>query len=203
MPTVAPTLAFTAARAAAPSPPRTDGRATPADAFDEAYATFRRGERVDMQELAARLGVSRATLYRWTGDRERLLADVAWVSADTLFTWTERFEGEGADLIVDRADGFMRVIAADPALQAFLENERDLALRVLTRRGVGVQDRSLARLTQELEEMVARGEYAPRLPVPLLAMAIVRTVQAFVYGDLIVGLEPDLTGARDVIRALL
>mgnify|MGYP006921737227 FL=1 len=51
--------------------------------------------------------------------------------------------------------------------------------------------------------MVARGEYAPRLPVPLLAMAIVRTVQAFVYGDLIVGLEPDLTGARDVIRALL
>ncbi len=34
-----------------------------------------------MVHLAADLGVSRATLYRWTGDRERLLADAVWAEA--------------------------------------------------------------------------------------------------------------------------
>ena len=34
-----------------------------------------------MVALAAELDVSRATLYRWTGDRERLLADAVWAEA--------------------------------------------------------------------------------------------------------------------------
>jgi AcrR family transcriptional regulator len=164
---------------------------------------FSRGERIDMQVLAAQLGVSRATLYRWTGDRERLLADVLWANADALFTWTETFPGSGRDLIVARAEGFMRVIGSDPALRAFLQTERDLALRILTRQGIGVQDRSHARVLEELEQLRDTGEYEPRLPIDLLALAMVRLIQGFIYGDLIAGEEPDLTGAAEVIRALL
>ena len=37
-----------------------------------------RGQRLDMLALSAELVVSRATLYRWTGDREQLLSDVLW-----------------------------------------------------------------------------------------------------------------------------
>jgi len=178
-------------------------RPTRADAFDLAREMFARGERVDMQVLAARLEVSRATLYRWTGDRERLLAEVLWASADAVFGWTETFPGHGRDLVVARAEGFMRVIARDPALRTFLLNERDLALRLLTRKGTGVQDRSHARVREELLQLRDRGEYEPRLPLDLLALAIVRVVQGFVYGDLLAGEAPDLTGAAEVVRALL
>ena len=63
-------------------------RATPADAFRAAREIYMRGERIDMQALAQQLGVSRGTLYRWTGSRERLLVDVVWSYAEELFDWT-------------------------------------------------------------------------------------------------------------------
>src|SRR2546423_4830705 len=64
-------------------------RATPADAFHAAREIYMRGERIDMQALAQQLGVSRGTLYRWTGSRERLLVDVVWSLADELFDWVQ------------------------------------------------------------------------------------------------------------------
>ena len=48
-------------------------KATRALAFDTARHRIRTGHKLDMVALAADLGV---TLYRWTGDRDRLLADV-------------------------------------------------------------------------------------------------------------------------------
>src|SRR4051812_44544571 len=52
--------------------------ATPVDAFNAARRTFLRGDRVDMGVLAGELGVGRATLYRWVGDRDQLLGEVMW-----------------------------------------------------------------------------------------------------------------------------
>jgi AcrR family transcriptional regulator len=60
-------------------------QATPAGAFRGARRMFLRGERLDMQALAAELGISRATLYRWCGHREQLLADVLWSLSHQLF----------------------------------------------------------------------------------------------------------------------
>ena len=51
-------------------------RPRPDDAVDLASATFLEGSRVDMQTLAARLGISPATLYRWFGSRAGLLEAV-------------------------------------------------------------------------------------------------------------------------------
>lgn len=82
-----PTAAFAQAMAGAD---RVVHRATPAEAFARAREIFRAGQRLDMVSLAADLGVGRATLYRWTGDRERLLADVAFAEADLLFGYLER-----------------------------------------------------------------------------------------------------------------
>src|ERR1035441_11053773 len=48
------------------------------DALREAQRMFQAGRRVDMQSLAKKLGVDRATLYRWVGSREQLLAEVLW-----------------------------------------------------------------------------------------------------------------------------
>ena len=59
-------------------------RTTPAGAFERAREYLRTGKRIDMVELAADLDVARATLYRWTGDRERLLADTVWAEAHAI-----------------------------------------------------------------------------------------------------------------------
>src|ERR1700758_1065955 len=64
---------------------RSRTRATPAGAFAAARRRFERCERLDMQALAAELAISRATLYRWTGDREQLLGDVIWSLSHELF----------------------------------------------------------------------------------------------------------------------
>src|SRR5919202_1458320 len=72
------------------SPPVTERpdvtpRPTALDAFLRARKRFLACERVDMSALAAELGVSRVTLYRWVGSRDRLLVEVIWsLAARTL-----------------------------------------------------------------------------------------------------------------------
>ena len=53
-------------------------RPTALDAFRLARRTFLDGTRIDMQALARTLNVDRATVYRWVGSREQLLAEILW-----------------------------------------------------------------------------------------------------------------------------
>ncbi len=49
-------------------------RPTPGDAVDVARELLDEDERVDVQAVARRLGVSRATMHRWFGTRDQLMA---------------------------------------------------------------------------------------------------------------------------------
>jgi AcrR family transcriptional regulator len=178
-------------------------RATPADAFHAAREIYMRGERIDMQALALQLGVSRGTLYRWTGSRERLLVDVVWSYADELFDWVQtKIRGRGAAVLAKRTDAYMHVLATSPALRAFLKQDQELAFRILTRRGMGVQERAVARLQADIEREVANGAYKPPLEPYTLAYATLRVIEGFIYNDTIAGEEPDLKRAGKVVRAL-
>jgi AcrR family transcriptional regulator len=182
----------------------TQRRATPADAFRAAREIYMRGERIDMQALAQQLGVSRGTLYRWTGSRERLLVDVVWSFAEELFDWVQtKIRGRGPGVIAKRTDAYMHVLATSPALQAFLKQDQELAFRILTRRGMGVQERAVARLEADIERERRNGDYDPPLKPYTLAYAITRVIEGFVYNDTIAGEEPDLKSAGKVVRALL
>ena len=48
-------------------------RPTPQDALDLARAAFLAEERVEIGVLAAQLSISRVTLYRWFGTRDKLI----------------------------------------------------------------------------------------------------------------------------------
>ena len=56
----------------------------PAAIFAGAAGAFASGQRLDMQSLAQRAGVGRATLYRRAGNREQLLDQVLWWRARKL-----------------------------------------------------------------------------------------------------------------------
>ena len=195
-----PSLAYQAATAAeAPAPPR----GTPAEAFRLARSAFLKGERLDMSQLAVELGVSRPTLYRWTGDRDALLIDVIWsLSEELLADAVRAAKGKGAEYALSVTLGFLHRTAAAGPLRVFLENDGERALRLVTSRHA-----VHGRLAQAVHDLIVDTEQRDGWQAPLdpatLSYAIVRLGEAFVYNDEINHFEPDLTAARDTIARLL
>jgi AcrR family transcriptional regulator len=184
----------------------TNRRSTPADAFQLAREMFMQGRRIEMGTLARELRVSRGTLYRWVGNRERLIADLLWSSHEQLADWLKtKNRLNGAALIASRVEAYMHVVGNSGPFRTFLRREPDLAFRILTRRGtpLAIQERTVADLARLIERERGRGNYAPRLAPHTLASAIVRIIEGFIYNDIIAGIEPDLKGASEVVRALL
>src|SRR5262245_53269686 len=72
------------------------------DAFELARRSYNAGERIEMGAIADRLGINRATLYRWVGSRERLLVEVIWYQTERAMreTW-EASSVRGAERIVE------------------------------------------------------------------------------------------------------
>jgi AcrR family transcriptional regulator len=179
-------------------------KATPLDALRHARQRWLAGERLDMGALAQDLGVSRATLYTWVGSKERLLGEVLWSFAeDGLAQATEAATGTGADYILDVFERFDRMNASFPPLHRFLEQEPELALRLLTSKHGPVQGRMIAAAKQLLEEQVEAGALTPALDVDTLAYLIIRVAESFIYSDVITGSEPDVEKAVEVVRILL
>ena len=95
--------------------------ATPADLRAGARRRFLASERLSLEELAAELGISRATAYRWAGNVEQLAGEViATIVEDTHARTLREARGRGADRIVDSLARGMRYIAASAPYQAFL-----------------------------------------------------------------------------------
>jgi AcrR family transcriptional regulator len=65
-----------------------------------------------MVALAEELGISRATLYRWTGDRDRLLADILIAELHSLIRAAiTRATGKGADRLESAIGWFLDTLA--------------------------------------------------------------------------------------------
>lgn len=180
------------------------GRPTPRAAYDAATRAYLEGRRLDMRELAAELGVSRNTLYRWTGGREQLLQDVIWSLSESVIDeiWAATSRRRGTSRLVEALRRYLVTIVGSRALQEFLRNETHVALRLLTSQGP-FQDRLVAKVRSLVDQEVERGTFTPRADTGLLAYAAVRTLEGFVYNDTVVRSEPEVDRAISVIRLLL
>ncbi|MFF2086006.1 QsdR family transcriptional regulator [Nocardia sp. NPDC058176] len=170
-------------------------------AFRAARAGFLAGRRLEMKELAVELGVNRATLFRWVGGRDELLAEVIWsVAEPTLRRAAEAAHGRGARRIATALGDFAHATNTSDAFRQFLQREPERALRLLTTTAGSVQRRIVAVIAELLTEEIAAGELDPPLPVPELALLLSRITETFIYTDVIIGEEPD---ADKVVRASL
>jgi AcrR family transcriptional regulator len=195
-----------ALRAARDSPSElTRTQATPAAAFRAARRTYLRGQRVDMQALAAELGVSRATLYRWTGPREQLLSDVLWSLSDAIFEQAKADHPEhtGPERLLAIFRQHVGALVAARPLHVFLQQETQAALRILTSREAGVHPRTVLALAELLREEQDAGAFAPKSDLDTLAYAIVRVTEGFIYNDAIVAVEPQVERAAGIVALLL
>lgn len=177
---------------------------SPRDAFDLAKQAYRAGQRIDMQSLATDLGVSRATLFRWVGNRDQLTAEVLWFYAE--HAWSAAVAaaaGSGVRRVVEIVEGFSALLIGDEAFRSYLSREPEAALRLLTTRASVIQQRMIQVATRELQDEVDAGHLDPPMEVADLAYVIVRLTESFVYADLITGDAPDTTKAVAAVGVLL
>ena len=179
--------------------------ASPAGAHLAARRHYLAGDRIDMRALAGELGVSRATLYRWTGPREQLIGDVLFSLSDEVF---ERAKRETADrrgparLLAVFRRHVEEVVRSRP-LQIFVRQETPLALRILTSRDGPVNPRTVQRIADFYREEQAAGYFDPPADVDTLAFAVVCLTESFIYNDASAAVEPEVERAAAVVALLL
>jgi hypothetical protein len=180
-------------------------RATPAGAFERAREYLRTGQRIDMVALATDLGIARATLYRWTGDRERLLTDAVWAEAlaiaEHIYHQTRR--RSGLSRIRATCVAYLDYFGHNDGVNAFLRHERDSGLQLLTRVG-GIFRPRLVEWTRELiQREIDAGHYRAPADPELLADAIITIGERFLHHGGDPDVSPDPASAGRMIDVLL
>jgi AcrR family transcriptional regulator len=179
-------------------------RPTPIDALHAARRMWLAEQRLDMGALASELGVSRATLYNWVGDRERLLGEVLWSFAEAAIARArKRAGGSGAAYVSDVIEAYLAELAGSEPIRLFVARDPELALRVLTCNRTPFQRRLIDAVRSMIEEQRSAAGYSPPLEPETLAYLLVRIGESFIFNDAITGASPDLVSAAQASRVLL
>jgi AcrR family transcriptional regulator len=165
---------------------------------------FLQCERVDVQAIARELGLARATMHRWFQTRETLLGEMlADMGERGLLQIRAETRGSGAEVLLATFDRFNRELASLEGMRAFLAQEQERALRILTSSGGIAQPRAVATVRRVIEAEVQAGSYVPKIDPGVLAYAVVRLGEAFLYNDAVVGIRGDTERLREIEAALL
>jgi AcrR family transcriptional regulator len=193
-----PTASATAGRRGRPAAASRD------DVLRVATRRYLRGQRVDIQSIAAELGVGRTTIYRWFGSREDLIGEVLTLVTEPLLDRARaRARGRGAAKLLDTFDRFNRSLVEAPALRRFVEREREAAVRIITSGTGAVQRRNVEMITQVIEDEVRAGTYEPPVEPAILGYAVVRLAEAFIFNETATAVTESVDRLRDVEAALL
>ncbi|MEU8901169.1 QsdR family transcriptional regulator [Nocardia sp. NPDC048505] len=174
-------------------------RPTADDARAVAVWLFQHGERVDMHTVAARLDIGRSTLYRWVGDREKLMDQVILASIGDIWRRSRReAQGTGIERALDAAGRFMHGCIEYEPLTQFAEREPNLALRVLLNPD--------GLVTKALQASLARetASAAPAITAPAETFGVLAmTATALVWANVAAGREPDIEATIGIMRTVL
>ncbi|WP_097326201.1 QsdR family transcriptional regulator [Paractinoplanes atraurantiacus] len=153
---------------------------------------------VEMSRLAEDMCVSRATLYRITHSRDRLLGDVLWRLAERMLADARReCTATGAEGVLEVTRRFTeRLLAAEP-FRRFLTAEPEVAARVLMTGAGRVTERVVA-----AQHEIFREAGLPEATDDL-AYLYVRIIESALYGELVDGRNADLALAERVLKEIL
>lgn len=179
----------------------TSARSTPEDAQRLAREHYLACERVDMQSLATELGIGRTTLYRWVGDRERLISGMlSAMVTEVIASSVEEAEGEDLERVVDGMKRFSETSAGFKPLRHLVRSEPELGLRVMMAPGSAVSVAICDALRDQLVETRPgwAGEKAEEL-----ADVVTQIGMAYVWVNIANDSEPDIERARRAMRMLV
>jgi len=174
-------------------------RATEADAVAVAREMFLADERVDMNTLAGRLGVSRATLHRWVHTREHLLDMVLGRLTDEFFEdGLAHARAHPEDAVAALAHALVSTTSGSAPLRGFVAREPELALRLMLGEGA-VRRRAIVWIQALVDEVLP--DEAEDLAGFSEALADVGL--ALEWATIAAGSEPSAERIAHVARALL
>jgi len=183
-------------------------RPTPLTAFQMARRWWLEGRRLNLSALAEELGVGRATLMRWVGNKELLLGEILWSLYKGIFEAAvaradQRADLAGVDYLAEIYDEInIEIIKAEP-LRRFVRDDPRSSLQVLTSNVNPLQQRLIDTWRHLLDAEVAAGHIAPQMDTDDLAYFIIRIGEATVYSDFICGREPNPAPAKTAFRLLV
>lgn len=165
---------------------------------------FHSTSRLDMEELARALNVSRATLYRVAGSRDRVLGDVLWGQGSRMMSQiVASTPGTGVDRLVAIAQRFNAQLVEYQPLRRFIREDQLSAFRVLFMGEARVHARFVEMWRDLLQSATEAGELVLPIDVDDIAFVFVRMGESMIYADLLSGREPNIALAAKVQRALL
>lgn len=173
--------------------------ATPLDALKLGRKRWREGERIQLGAIAKELGINRATLFRWVGNKELFLGEVIWSFYKKMFeNILERAPGQGPDFVVYVCEQLVSEMMASEPLHVFIRQDPEYAIRILTSKSSVVQSRSIEAMADMIRGQMETAASAPPIEPDDLAYLLVRIGESFMYGDVISG---QMTNARHTSTA--
>ena len=172
-------------------------------AIDAATLLYLACEPLDMSALANNLGVGRATLYRWVGNREDLLGAVlAEATERTYQRAIAQAAGSGTDLLLDVFERVMRSVVASAPLRALTQREPRVFIRLALMPGA-IESVSARVTTEVIAREQANGNLRVTTAPEVLGRALVRICDVHLYAPLLGGDEPEIQTALDLVALLL
>lgn len=160
--------------------------------------------RVDVKGIAAESGVGRATMYRWFGSREGLLAEaMLGVFAERVAGAQSAVAGEGAEAVQETISRIYAGLAEAPHIQFLISTERATALTLMTSSDGPVHPRIVELIQGLIEGERARGDYEPPSDPATLAYVLVRLAEAMLFNYASDEAARDLAKLREVMAPLL
>lgn len=166
-------------------------QATPLEVFKLARKMWLAGKRISIGDLANTVGVSRVTLYRWVGSKERLIEEILWSFAKPAFeTAISETPGNGLDHVVETHRRFMLDMVGFEPMRRFVQDNPTAAIRIQTNDPTSAHGRLIEVVSAHLAAQAAAGHLTLQIPAEELAELITFTNGALVCSALVGGRDP-------------
>ncbi len=183
--------------------PKLSQRATPLDAFNLAKQSWLKTQRLNLGELAEELGVSRATLFRWIGNKDLLMGEIMWsIYRPTVMQARQQCLGSGVDYVVNVFREVNTVILNSQPMRNWLHADGQYALSILSSKTSTFHERMVQLNTELLNNETAKGLIEPAMNIDSLSYFMCRIGQACIFSEMILGQEPDLQQLEDACTAV-
>ena len=188
-------------------PPRRRGPApgaTREEVLELARSHWLQCRQIDVQAIAAECGVGRATVYRWFGSREGLIAEaMLGVFEARVRDARAAVRGRGAAALLETLDLVYRGLAAAPHIRSFIQREPATALSLMTSSQGMVHPRIVELIQGLIDAEVERGDYRTPADTATLAYVLVRLAEALLFNYDADEVPKNAESLREVVASLL
>lgn len=178
-------------------------KATPMDAFLLAKKYWLNCQRLNLGSMAEELGVSRATLFRWIGNKDLLMGEIIWsVYKPTVLHIRDECKSEGVDYVVDVFREVNKKVFSSKPFRHFLMSDGQYALSIISSKNSAFHARMVSINTELLQREVDRGHIKPYMSINSMSYFMVRIGESCTFSEMILDQEPDLEQLEDACTAV-